>query len=87
MYRSCPVCGLTYEREEGYFLGAMYVSYGLALVVLFAVMLPLWLVVGVTLTRAVLVAFLVFLPLVPLLSVYARVLWIHFDQGLDPERS
>jgi uncharacterized protein (DUF983 family) len=23
----CPVCGLIFEREEGYFLGAMYVSY------------------------------------------------------------
>ena len=27
MYKRCPVCGLTYEREAGYFIGAMYVSY------------------------------------------------------------
>src|SRR5437868_1751131 len=26
----CPVCGLVIEREQGYFLGSMYVSYGLA---------------------------------------------------------
>jgi len=26
----CPVCGLILQREEGYFLGAMYVSYGLS---------------------------------------------------------
>src|ERR1700677_3231441 len=25
----CPECGLLFQREEGYFLGAMYVSYGL----------------------------------------------------------
>jgi uncharacterized protein (DUF983 family) len=26
----CPVCGLIFQREEGYFLGAMYCSYVLA---------------------------------------------------------
>ena len=26
----CPVCGLVFQREEGYFLGAMYVSYALS---------------------------------------------------------
>src|SRR5262245_55169361 len=29
----CPHCGLLFEREEGYFLGAMYVSYALGGVV------------------------------------------------------
>ena len=32
MHERCPTCGLKFEREPGYFLGAMYVSYGLALV-------------------------------------------------------
>ena len=27
----CSVCGLKFQREEGYFLGAMYISFGLAL--------------------------------------------------------
>src|SRR5437764_919989 len=31
MNERCPVCQLRFEREAGYFLGAMYVSYGLAL--------------------------------------------------------
>ena len=30
MHPQCPVCGLRYHREPGYFLGAMYISYGLA---------------------------------------------------------
>ncbi len=29
MYERCPVCDLKYEREPGYFYGAMFVSYGL----------------------------------------------------------
>ena len=31
MFERCPVCGLKFEREQGYFLGAMYVSYALAI--------------------------------------------------------
>jgi uncharacterized protein (DUF983 family) len=30
----CPVCGLLFNREPGYFLDAMYISYGLALALL-----------------------------------------------------
>ncbi len=29
MYERCPACGLKFEREDGYFLGAMYIGYGL----------------------------------------------------------
>src|SRR5579863_9376674 len=32
MWGCCPNCGLKFEREQGYFLGAMYISYGLALI-------------------------------------------------------
>ncbi len=31
MHERCPACGLKFEREAGYFLGAMYISYGLGL--------------------------------------------------------
>jgi uncharacterized protein (DUF983 family) len=30
MNETCPVCDKRFEKEPGYFLGAMYVSYGLA---------------------------------------------------------
>ena len=30
MKEECDVCKYRYEREPGYFLGAMYISYGLA---------------------------------------------------------
>jgi hypothetical protein len=30
MNENCPECNYHFEREPGYFLGAMYVSYGLA---------------------------------------------------------
>ncbi|MDZ4757096.1 MAG: DUF983 domain-containing protein [Bacteroidota bacterium] len=30
MYDDCPVCGLHFEIEPGYFYSAMYISYGLS---------------------------------------------------------
>src|SRR6266568_7752907 len=44
MNETCPVCGLRFEREEGYFTGAMYVSYLLSLVLVLAIFGELWLV-------------------------------------------
>ena len=32
MYERCAVCGLRFEREQGYFLGAMYINYGVTVV-------------------------------------------------------
>jgi rubredoxin len=31
----CPTCGLTFERDEGFFLGAFVVNFGLVLLLLF----------------------------------------------------
>ena len=42
MNERCPQCGLTFEREPGYFTGAMYASYLLALPLVFAIFLILW---------------------------------------------
>lgn len=30
MHTNCPTCGEDFERETGYYYGAMYVSYGIA---------------------------------------------------------
>jgi len=30
MHAKCPICDYKFDREPGYFLGAMYLSYGLA---------------------------------------------------------
>ena len=43
MHDRCPACGLKFEREPGYYLGAMYVSYGLALVTIVVIAIALWL--------------------------------------------
>jgi hypothetical protein len=85
MFVYCPECGLKYEREQGYFLGAMYISYGLALAIIALFALLLWLVTRWSIERDVVIASLLFLPFVPIVVTVSRVLWIHFDRAADPD--
>jgi uncharacterized protein (DUF983 family) len=85
MHECCPNCGLKFEREQGYFLGAMYISYGLALITIVALGLLLWALTSWSLQKIALWAILLFLPLAPTLTLFSRVLWIYLDQAFDPE--
>ncbi len=85
MYDRCPVCSLKFEREPGYFLGAMYVSYGLTLAPMLLLVLAFWLGAKWTYSSALLAAALVYLPFVPSVVRISRVVWIYIDQRLDPE--
>jgi uncharacterized protein (DUF983 family) len=86
MHPVCPVCGLRFEREQGYFLGAMYVSYVLASAVLGVLLLLVstYLMPDWRLEAALGVAVVPFLFLVPALYRYSRVVWMHFDRWADP---
>ncbi|MCI0380351.1 MAG: hypothetical protein L0215_22430 [Gemmataceae bacterium] len=87
MNARCPVCDLMFERELGYFLGAMYVSYALAAMFLGTFMLVVYsLFPELDLGYTVLIAGALFLPFVPAVTRYARVIWIYFDQWAWPER-
>ena len=81
----CPVCGLVFEREPGYFLGAMYFSYALAVLIiapLFIVLyqlFPTW--PGPVMA---LLAMLPTIPLIPIIFRYSRVLWLYFERWAAP---
>lgn len=81
----CPHCGLLFQREQGYFLGAMYISYPLSVVLL----LPLFIAARVLLpdwsgSMVMWVATAAYLPFIPAVFRYSRVLWIYFDRWGDP---
>ena len=42
MYDRCPFCNLKFEREDGYFLGAMYIGYGLGVGAIAVLAAPVW---------------------------------------------
>ena len=87
MNENCPVCGLDFDRgDPGYFTGAMYASYAMAIPLLALLtlieylILPSW-----SLFRLVMLASLICTPLIPWIWQYSRVLWIYFDRYFDPE--
>ena len=84
MYDVCPVCGLKFNREQGYFLGAMYVSYGLSIPPVLTLLLILWRLAGWSFNAAVIGAFVAYLPFVPLVVRLSRVIWIWIDRTVDP---
>jgi Protein of unknown function (DUF983) len=85
MNERCPSCGIPFSREPGYFTGAMYFSYLIAISVVLVLFLALILVFpGWPVMRLLLVASIGFLPFVPAVFRYSRILWIHFDRHFEP---
>ncbi len=87
MYEHCPNCGHKFKREPGYFLGAMYASYFMAIPIL-AILAALihWLILPTwRRENTVLVAIIPFLLLVPLIFRYSRILWMHIDPPLEQQ--
>jgi len=84
MYPRCEHCGATFEREPGFFLGSIYINYGLtALIVTIAY--PLLLFRGGVNEQRLLIGAVAFTVIFPiLLFPWARRIWLGFDQWNDP---
>ena len=80
----CEVCGLVFERETGYFIGAIYINYGLtvglALVGYF--LLEAWLAPSPGWQAGVWGTFAVLFPLWSFR--YSKALWLALDHLVDP---
>ena len=85
MYERCPKCHLKYEREQGYFLGAMYFSYMLSVPPVLVLVLLLWWLTSWRFDVVIVAAFVAYLPLVPIVTRFARVLWLYVDRHFDPD--
>jgi uncharacterized protein (DUF983 family) len=82
---SCSNCGLKYEKEPGFFYGAMYVSYGLTSGI-FIVMFILDLTVfHMDTTPFAILIVSIILVTFPFVTRWARVLWLNFFFRYQPE--
>ena len=84
MNATCPECGFVFERESGYFAGAMVVSYGLAVPILAAIVIALIIIGGLDAVVALIIGNTAYLVLVPFIFRYSRVVWLHLDWLIDP---
>lgn len=86
MHTHCPICRLRFEVEPGFYIGAMYISYVMSLVILFTVSITIFILfsnpdfyyylIGIT---------LVVLILIPVTFRYSRVLFLYLFGGIKYE--
>ena len=81
---TCPECGFVFERESGYFAGAMVVSYAIAVPILAAIVIALITLGGLDAVVALIIGNTAYLVLVPFIFRYSRVVWLHLDWLIDP---
>ena len=85
MRQACDLCGLRFERAQGYFVGAIYVNYAVTVLIAIGEYLLLW--TFTTLSTAWHLALV--LPVVLLVPLgffpYSRSLWLALEYWLNPE--
>lgn len=89
MHDNCPVCGHRFMREEGFFQGAMFVSYTVGVFEFAFVALVAYVLVGsvIGVLGALILAIGIHLILVPQVFQYSRVLWAHVNVGTGAKKN
>jgi ABC-2 type transport system ATP-binding protein len=84
MHPECLTCGLKFEREQGYFLGAIYINYAATVVCMLVGFFLLDYLVHLSLTYQIIVwsSFGVVFPL--LFYRYSKSLWLCLDYIFNP---
>ena len=84
MKEACPRCGLVFEREPGYFIGSIYLNYGMTTVLMISGYFALEKMAGLGPWSCLAMCGL-FGVVFPLLFFrHARTLWLAVDQFFDP---
>jgi uncharacterized protein (DUF983 family) len=85
MNEVCAVCDLKFERAQGYWIGAIYVNYGVTTAIAVTGYFTLWAWRELS-TAAQLALWLPFCVVFPLWFFrYSRALWLALEQGVNPE--
>ena len=84
----CPGCGLKFEREPGFFVGAYLINFAIVIVLLFVLCMGFVAMKAIDHDAAVapiVVAGLVISVLAPVAFYpYSRTIWSAFDVGMTP---
>jgi uncharacterized protein (DUF983 family) len=84
MHDACLHCGLKFEREQGYFIGAIYVNYAATVLVAVPGFFILDALTGINIHQqlAIWVPFAVVFPLI--FFHHSRSLWLVLDHLVNP---
>ncbi len=88
MNLKCPVCGSSFEREPGFYYGAMFITYAFnAALVIVAGVCVFYLFNFSEMTSLIIIGLLAVL-LTPVSFRFSRIIWLYWFGGLhyDPDR-
>lgn len=82
---SCSECNLVYEMEQGFWYGAMYISYAFGVALAIPVVLILSFTTELEIFHITGVVFGMLVVLMPLLFRYSRSVWLHIFIRYDKD--
>lgn len=87
MYPECLSCDFRFEREQGYFVGAIYINYGATAIIMVAGFFFLDRVVSLSLAYQLILWSLFGITFPLLFFRYSRSLWLSLDYIFNPEEA
>jgi len=87
MHSQCSNCSLGFEREQGYFVGAMYINYGATVIIAIPgyFILDYFLGISLAMQLALWIGFAISFPL--LFFRHSRSFWLTLDHFFNPPES
>ena len=87
IHQECPECGLRFDREPGFFIGAMYVSYAMIVAMVLTTWFILYFIFGDP-AFEVYLGVIIFLNIVllPIFFRYSRVIFLYAFGGVKFEK-
>jgi uncharacterized protein (DUF983 family) len=86
MYEKCPKCNEAFNREIGFYYGAMYVSYGVNIAIGVAVFIIMVLILNVELLTYLISFFVIVTALFPWVMRVSRLIYINIFVNFDPTK-
>lgn len=86
MHAACDYCDLVFEREQGYFIGAIYINIIATESILFLTLLIYGLITGTVDQRILTVLFVLAIVMPLVFFRHSRSLWMSIDHILNPEK-
>jgi len=86
MHERCACCGLVFLREQGYFIGAIYVNIMLTEGLIAIAFLICILLLSATDLKLYVVLFSLAVTLPVLFNRHSRAIWLSFDFLVDPPK-
>lgn len=81
IHTRCPHCNKSFQREPGFYFGAMYVSYAITSGIAIASMVLFWWILGLTVVPLVSIIASIILLTFPLIFRISRMIWLSWFIG------